>query len=175
MNNSSTMNTYTFIRHGYSCANLFKSQKSYQQITDPDPSLTTYGILTHLKTIPPKPENFNGKVFVSSLIRTWQTAILEYGSYSEPLTIIISPYIKEKHYQSKVDVFNVLSSLDVSNIPLPLDQQIQKMKKFMSMLNSIHHEKVKSILTKDIFRKIYIGKIKPQIIEISINCWKFLA
>lgn len=151
MNNASTtLNTYTFSRHGYSCANLLKSQKSYQQFTDPDPSLTTYGILSILKTISPKPENYTGKVFVSSLIRTWQTAILEYGSYPEPLTIIISPYIKEKHYENKADVFNVLSSLDVSNIPLPLDQQIRKMKKFLEMLNSVQHEKVKSILTKDI-------------------------
>lgn len=151
MNNAATtLNTYTFSRHGYSCANLLKSQKSYQQFTDPDPSLTTYGILSILKTISPKPEHYTGKVFVSSLIRTWQTAILEYGSYPEPLTIIISPYIKEKHYENKVDVFNVLSSLDVSNIPLPLDQQIRKMKKFLEMLNSVQHEKVKSILTKDI-------------------------
>jgi broad specificity phosphatase PhoE len=151
MNNAATtLNTYTFSRHGYSCANLLKSQKSYQQFTDPDPSLTTYGILSILKTISPKPQHYTGKVFVSSLIRTWQTAILEYGSYPEPLTIIISPYIKEKHYENKVDIFNVLSSLDVSNIPLPLDQQIRKMKKFLEMLNSVQHEKVKSILTKDI-------------------------
>jgi len=151
MNNAATtLNTYTFSRHGYSCANLLKSQKSYQQFTDPDPSLTTYGILSILKTISPKPQHYIGKVFVSSLIRTWQTAILEYGSYPEPLTIIISPYIKEKHYENKIDVFNVLSSLDVSNIPLPLDQQIRKMKKFLEMLNSIQHDKIQSILTKDI-------------------------
>jgi hypothetical protein len=185
MNNAATtLNTYTFSRHGYSCANLLKSQESYQQFTDPDPSLTTYGILSILKTISPKPHHYTGKVFVSSLIRTWQTAILEYGSYPEPLTIIISPYIKEKQYENKVDVFGVLSSLDVSNIPLPLDQQIRKMKKFLEMLNSIPHEKIESILTKDIqfiYDKktftlnqsyepyTFVSSIRDRILELSLK------
>ena len=73
LNESNVSKKFIFTRHGYSCANLLKSQKSYQQFTDPDPSLTIYGIVSILKTIPEKPEGFQGKVFVSSLIRTWQT------------------------------------------------------------------------------------------------------
>lgn len=62
-------NTYWFQRHGFSCANLLKEKKSYQQYTDPDPSLCTYGIVSLLRN-QPKPAQFKGKVFVSSLIRT---------------------------------------------------------------------------------------------------------
>jgi len=135
LNESNVLKKFIFTRHGYSCANLLKSQKSYQQFTDPDPSLTIYGIVSILKTIPEKPEGFHGKVFVSSLIRTWQTAILEYGSYG-PLTIIVSPYIKEKHSHS----------LDVANFPLPRNEQIAKMKLFLGVLKGINDAKATSIL-----------------------------
>jgi broad specificity phosphatase PhoE len=135
LNESNVSKTFIFTRHGYSCANLLKSQKSYQQFTDPDPSLTIYGIVSILKTIQDKPPEFNGKVFVSSLIRTWQTAILEYGSYG-PLTIIVSPFIKEKHSHS----------FDVANFPLPRNEQIAKMKLFLGVLNGIDHVNAKRIL-----------------------------
>jgi broad specificity phosphatase PhoE len=135
LNESNVLKKFIFTRHGYSCANLLKSQKSYQQFTDPDPSLTIYGIVSILKTIPEKPEGFQGKVFVSSLIRTWQTAILEYGSYG-PLTIIVSPYIKEKHSHP----------YDVANFPLPRNEQIAKMKLFLGVLKGLHDEKATRIL-----------------------------
>jgi len=135
LNESNVSKKFIFTRHGYSCANLLKSQKSYQQFTDPDPSLTIYGIVSILKTIPEKPKGFQGKVFVSSLIRTWQTAILEYGSYG-PLTIIVSPYIKEKHSHS----------YDVANFPLPRNEQISKMKLFLRVLKGMNHDNAKRIL-----------------------------
>jgi len=134
LNESNVSKKFIFTRHGYSCANLLKSQKSYQQFTDPDPSLTIYGMVSILKTIPEKPEGFQGKVFVSSLIRTWQTAILEYGSYG-PLTIIVSPYIKEKHSHP----------YDVANFPLPRNEQIAKMKLFLGVLKGLD-EKATRIL-----------------------------
>jgi hypothetical protein len=115
-------NTYIFERHGFSCANLLKEKKSYEQYTESDPSLCTYGILSLLAR---EPKHSTNVVFVSSLIRTWQTAILEYGN--QDLTIIISPYIKEKHHHS----------YDVANLPLPLDQQKIKMKQFMNFLQKM--------------------------------------
>lgn len=149
---SSAVNTYTFTRHGYSCANLLKSKKSYQQHTDPDPSLTLYGILSILKTVPLRPNNYNDHVFVSPLIRTWQTAILEYGTYGNTLTLVVSPYIKEKHSYFK--------SLDVSNMPLPIAKQIGKMKEFLQALNVIPHPHVRHLLTIPI-RIIYENKQIP--------------
>jgi broad specificity phosphatase PhoE len=139
LNESNVSKKFIFTRHGYSCANLLKSQKSYQQFTDPDPSLAIYGIVSILKTIPEKPEGFQGKVFVSSLIRTWQTAILEYGSYG-PLTIIVSPYIKEKHSHP----------YDVANFPLPRNEQIAKMKLFLGVLKGINDAKATRILQNKI-------------------------
>ena len=81
-------NTYIIKRHGFSCANMLKEQKKMKQYTIADPSLCSYGIFSLLRD-KPKPEKFDGIVFVSSLVRTWQTAILEYGSYG-PLTLIVS-------------------------------------------------------------------------------------
>lgn len=116
------LNTYTFQSEAFSCANLLYS------FTEPDPSLCSYGILSVKHEYPP---HFTGKVFVSSLIRTWQTAILQYGSYG-PLTLIISPYIKSKH-----------GTIDSINRPLPFQSQIEKMKLFMEVVQGI--ESCKSI------------------------------
>ena len=109
------LNTYTFQSEAFSCANLLEEKRSYS-FTEPDPSLCSYGILSVKHEVPP---HFTGKVFVSSLIRTWQTAILQYGSYG-PLTLIISPYIKSKH-----------------GTPLPFQSQIEKMKLFMEVIQGI--------------------------------------
>ena len=154
LSKSAAINTYTFTRHGYSCANLLKSKKSYQQHTDPDPSLTTYGILSIVKTLPlDPPEGYANMVFVSPLIRTWQTAILEYGMYG-PLTLVVSPYIKEKHSKW-------FGSLDVSNMPLPLETQVEKMRLFfLESLYGINHAYVKRILMNPI-TLIYDNKEIP--------------
>ena len=131
--------TYIIQRHGFSCANLQKVKdkkqnegKWYAKITNPslhfrveDPSLTAYGIYTLLRE-EERPKGFTGTVFGSSLLRTWQTAILVYGKFG-PLKIIVSPYIKEKHGFVG----------DLSNMPLPFEQQIEIMGQFMKFLSEI--------------------------------------
>ena len=122
-----TPNTYIIQRHGFSCANLSKVKGNPIHGRIADPSLTAYGIYSLLRN-KPMPEGFDGIVFVSSLVRTWQTAILEYGQFG-PLTIVVSPYIKEKHGWLG----------DLSNMPLPFDQQMSKMEEFMQFLKGIDH------------------------------------
>ena len=128
-------NTYIFKRHGFSCANMLKEKGSFEQYSVPDPSLCSYGIFSLLRN-KPKPDQFDGFVFVSSLVRTWQTAILEYGSYG-PLTLIVSPYIKEKDSHP----------LDAPNFPLPFPQQIASMRQFMQLLRKIDSPVAKQILS----------------------------
>ncbi len=141
------LNTYTFQSEAFSCANLLYS------FTEPDPSLCSYGILSVKHEYP---RHFKGTVFVSSLIRTWQTAILQYGSYG-PLTIIISPYIKSKH-----------GTIDVVNRPLPFQSQIEKMKLFMEVIQGI--ESCKSIShTYTLVRGDQRYTLRPQFRMLSTN------
>jgi hypothetical protein len=130
-------NTYIIQRHGFSCANLSKVKGDQFHGTIADPSLTAYGIYSLLRE-QKMPQGFDRTVFVSSLVRTWQTAILEYGQYG-PLTIVVSPYIKEKHGWMA----------DYSNIPLPLDQQMSKMEEFMQFLKGVDHEIARKVVVKN--------------------------
>jgi len=142
-NKLTTPNTYIIQRHGFSCANLEKAKdKNSWHFRVADPSLTSYGIysLLYNQVGKRKPDGFNGTIFGSSLIRTWQTGLLEYGKY-EPLTIVVSPYIKEKHGIAG----------DLSNMPLPFEQQMAQMEEFMTFLKGIDH---------DIAREIIIHKHK---------------
>ena len=140
--------TYIIQRHGFSCANLQKVKdkkqnegKWYAKITNPslhfrveDPSLTAYGIYSLLRKEERHPA-FKGTVFGSSLLRTWQTALLVYGKFG-PVKIIVSPYIKEKH----------AVALDLSNMPLPFEQQMEIMKQFMQFLAEIDNPIAREII-----------------------------
>ena len=144
-----TPNTYIIQRHGFSCANLKKAKdKKSWHFRVADPSLTAYGIYSLLRN-QSKPEGFDGTIFVSSLIRTWQTGILEYGRYG-PLTIIVSPYIKEKH--------GILG--DLSNMPLPFEQQMAQMGEFMTFLKGIENPIAKEI-TDHKHEIVYMDKAYP--------------
>ena len=131
-----TENTYIFQRHGFSCANLLKAKKDKFHFRVADPSLTAYGILTLLRNNE-KPPEFDGRVFTSSLIRTVQTAILEYGMHGN-LELIMSPYIKEKNGMIA----------DLANFPLPFDQQMAHMEQFMKILKGINSDVARAIVTK---------------------------
>ena len=144
-----TPNTYIIQRHGFSCANLEKvKDKRSWHFRVADPSLTAYGIYSLLRD-QRKPEGFNGMIFVSSLVRTWQTGILEYGRY-EPLTIVVSPYIKEKH--------GIVG--DLSNMPLPFEQQMAQMGEFMTFLKGIDNPIAKEIVQHE-HVIVYMGKAYP--------------
>jgi hypothetical protein len=137
-NKLTTPNTYIIQRHGFSCANLEKAKdKNSWHFRVADPSLTSYGIysLLYNQVGKRKPEGFTGTIFGSSLIRTLQTGLLEYGKY-EPLTIVVSPYIKEKHGIAG----------DLSNMPLPFEQQMAQMEEFMTFLKGIDHDIAREIL-----------------------------
>ena len=117
--------TIIFQRHAFSCANLSKKKGLYNSITEDekDPSLNLYGILSIVSLNRPS-TLFQGKVFVSSLIRTWQTAILEFAHLTDKLELIISPFIIEGGSGS-------------SNTPLDTRGQLFKMAEFMRLLNEI--------------------------------------
>jgi hypothetical protein len=125
---------YTFHRHGFSCNNLNKAfgSKIYQLNDIEDPSLTLYGILDILlnrdKLVSPEPA-YNGFVFVSSLVRTWQTAILLHFSCDVHVNkyIIVSPFLKEKH-----------GSNPTGNRPLIFNDQWGQMALFFSLLKQIY-------------------------------------
>lgn len=124
-NSSSTPITYMLIRHAFSCNNLLKEQNPLTKFLkqDDDPSLTLYGIKS-LLAIEREIENFKGTVFVSPLIRTWQSAILEFYKKikeDQALTLIVSPFIKEK-------------GSDGENMPLPMEAQISKMNLFIKLI-----------------------------------------
>jgi broad specificity phosphatase PhoE len=131
-------NKYYFTRHAFSCANLEKKLGTTRRITsffnkEYDPSLTRYGIITTLLqnfvvTDEPALSEFKSKgiVYVSPLIRTWQTAILIYGSIEcdVPLKLIISPFIKETGSTN-------------DNMPLPIEKQLDKMNSFLQYLDNL--------------------------------------
>jgi hypothetical protein len=123
--------TYTFHRHGFSCNNLNKEFGTAYQLNDiDDPSLSLYGmfdILLNENSCRTYTQEYNGYIFVSSLIRTWQTATLLH--FSEPNVnkfIVVSPYIKEEHGMAK------------GNMPLIFEDQLRRMKFFFSLLKAIY-------------------------------------
>ena len=139
--------TYIIQRHGFSCANLQKVKdkkqnkgKWYAKVNPSfhgrveDPSLTAYGIYSLLRE-EERPKGFTGTVYGSSLLRTWQTALLVYGKFG-PLKIIVSPYIKEKHGFVG----------DLSNMPLPFEQQMAQMEQFMQFLKGVDHDIAREII-----------------------------
>jgi len=150
--------TIVFQRHAFSCANLSKKKgRVYSALEDEkDPSLCLYGILSVLSldrtstTVEDKRTPvFEGVVFTSQLIRTWQTAILEFAcldfqikpGHPKTLSIIISPFIIEGGWGE-------------SNTPLGKPFQIYKMTQFMILLQNMFkmatdhtmYEKLKKIL-----------------------------
>jgi len=121
--------TIVFQRHAFSCANLSKKKGLYNSATEDekDPSLNVFGILSILslnRTSTTEPPVFQGKVFVSSLIRTWQTAILEFAPLTNKLELIISPFIIE-------------GGSGKSNTPLDTKGQLFKMNNFMRLLTEM--------------------------------------
>jgi hypothetical protein len=145
--------TYTFHRHGFSCNNLNKEFGAMYQLNDiEDPSLSLYGIfdiLLNENSCRTYTQEYNGFIFVSSLIRTWQTATLLH--FSEPNAnrfIVISPYIKEEHGIAK------------GNMPLIFEDQLRRMKFFFSLLNVIYRITSATYQSRDGIR----NKTKQEII-----------
>jgi len=114
--------TIIFQRHAFSCANLAKQKWLFKD--DIDSSLCLFGILSTL-FLPRTNKYFEGTAFVSMLIRTWQTAILEFAHSTPKLVLIISPFIIE-------------NGMGKSNMPSDEVVQNYMMLQFMTVLQNIH-------------------------------------
>lgn len=117
---------FIITRHAYSCNNINKTLIRKLKFSEYDPSITIHGLInTYLQGLKETSKVFNSnKVLVSILIRTWITATLLYIHKQLELTLIISPYLKEKHLK-------IAKSLDTSNIPLSFKLQLIKYYKFL--------------------------------------------
>ena len=112
MSTSNITHTFYFVRHGYSCANYAKDLNNrFTRYLDTkfdlrDPHLTDYGIigsidggnkinnnkLSELKSIK--------KIYVSPLIRTWETAFLMFNGLEEKCKV--APYLKETNFGAPI-------------------------------------------------------------------------
>lgn len=109
-----------FVRHSFSCNNnIGKDPLRLKFITKTkyDPGLTSQGIVDallfnahnlRLNEIDPGPL----KVFVSTSMRTWQTAVLLYAKH-RPLNLYVVPGLAEAHSHE----------MEWGNVPAPLPQQ----------------------------------------------------
>lgn len=98
-----TLDLYIY-RHAHSCSNIYKT-KIYNYLSTRmykkkrDPSLSVYGIATtlHSRNNDPPINPKEQIVYVSCLVRTWQTAFLKYFGFTKHLRLVVSPFLKEKH------------------------------------------------------------------------------
>jgi len=88
-------------RHANSCNNI--SSNFYYLYKKIDPSLSQFGVWSLKKIKPVKLKQLSNQrqdgdpIYVSSCIRTWETALLTYFSPEKPnITLIVSPFIKEE-------------------------------------------------------------------------------
>lgn len=120
-----------FIRHSFSCNNKISKSNPFKFVasTKYDPGLTTQGIVdallfNHTNTRLHEIESDGPlKVFVSTSIRTWQTATLLYAKY-RPVNLYVVPGLTEKHG----------SEISYGNVPAPLQQQGQVMRVFIEQV-----------------------------------------
>jgi hypothetical protein len=169
--------TYKLVvtRHGFSCNNatdtsgflkkwyrtLIKGQKVL------DPHLTDYGIEKTFQLSSINKDKYKSNiVFVSCLLRTWETATLLYLPHltgNRELNIVIAPFLKEKH----LVYFGGVAHIKNGNYPptsgsgemeeMDINVSIKKFLQFLSLL-----ERKKDILKIDdtpIFTKNKLSKI----------------
>jgi len=128
-------------RHLNSCNNMVDSASWTNVLYKfEEPPLSLWGIISGLalQREPYEKEVFQEKncVYVSCLVRTWMTAIIEYLPYcnKNEISLIISPYIKEADISNK---FYVGQSIDKGNMPIDVKSQIEKIKYFFSILKLV--------------------------------------
>lgn len=127
---------FQFTRHLASCNNIDAGKLAGK---DGEPAAAYYGIIN---TINFAQENKNKKafnsdnVYVSNLLRTWQTATLLYGSNigkDKNLKLHISPYLKEKH-SYEIDL------LKRGNWPDDMKHTANKFLHFLKTLKALSRE-----------------------------------
>jgi hypothetical protein len=129
-----TQNFY-ISRHLRSCNNIVDDLKLNVLKKIAEPSLSLWGTLTGLSLTRDLKGRYNDRVYVSCLLRTWITAIIEYLPHSRnnTITLVVSPYIKEKHAKG------VASYADWGNFPADFKTQINKLIHFFEFLKLINY------------------------------------
>ena len=148
--------TFYISRHLNSCNNMVDDAK-WTNVTYKftEPPLSMWGIISGLALQRKLLGTFNNKVYVSCLVRTWMTAIIEYFPHtSGTLDLIVSPYIKEADLSNK---YNVGQTIDSGNMPINVKEQVEKIKYFFYFLRLI-----KKYMKKysDEFKSLTIDGIK---------------
>jgi hypothetical protein len=110
-------------RHGNSCNNIVPDSLVSLASKKQDPSLSDLGVWSleprsvvrplWLNELSERRSRYGAPVYVSCCIRTWQTALLIYKRPGQFLTLIVSPFLKEKGKYS-------------GNMPDSLDFQLRK-------------------------------------------------
>ena len=170
---------FIITRHGFSCNNIKKHSQFLEK--DNDPSLSVWGYIQTLIKSKQTPEFYTSKVvFVSCLIRTWETAILLYlpNLTEKTITLIISPYLKEKH---------MIDKIDVGNWPMHLTDQIHKFLLFLQYytyitnnMKQLEHDQIGDVMLNKLQKslkkliKICIGDINITIDLSRINDVEYL-
>ena len=135
----SSSQTYHISRHLNSCNNMVDDAKwTNASYKFSEPPLSLWGIISGLALQRSPTGIFENKVYVSCLVRTWMTAIIEYLPHCKIsdtgifiLSLTVSPYIKEADLSNK---YYVGQTIDVGNMPESVDEQVSKIKYFFSFL-----------------------------------------
>jgi hypothetical protein len=165
----STETTYHISRHLRSCNNIIDDKELSIFKKFSEPGLSFWGTITGLGLDRTIEGTFNNKVYVSCLVRTWMTAIVQYLPYcsNNKLVLVVSPYIKEKHVK-------MLKQADIGNLPVPFSEQVNKIQRFYdfltlirSFLNNNYPELSNSQVTTTIKQRL--DKILTESTEIEIR------
>jgi hypothetical protein len=168
-----TTRVYLF-RNAYSCGNYKKEVGGISRLIKTlrnDPALTMYGVLQTLlqntDDIPLDSAIIDGKsmfpIYVSCLMRSWQTAILLFGhrvpvGESRDLLLKITPFIKE-------------SGAGLDNSPVSFEEQLDTITNFIAVLRGLSHiikrEKPKGTWSRHEFGVDYFSNIEK--IERRVN------
>jgi hypothetical protein len=160
---------FLFTRHSYSCNNSIKTINFYNKLKDPN--LTIWGIQRTLEKFFENPKLYNSPyVFVSCLIRTWCSAILLYLPNIDSITLLISPFIKEKHN-------TLFKGLDIGNNPDNIKNQFNKFNKFLKVAHfycekqniNIENKNITIYFHKDFYLTFIIKRDKNNLIVIENN------
>jgi len=159
--------TFYISRHLNSCNNMVDDAKwtniSYKFA---EPPLSMWGIISGLALQRKLLGNFKNKVYVSCLVRTWMTAIIEYFPHttSQVLDLIVSPYIKESDLSN---TYYVGQTIDAGNMPESVAVQIEKIKYFFSFLRLMqqYFKRMKSQNSDEYRKKSY----DENILKIQMN------
>lgn len=178
MKETKVTQTFCISRHLNSCNNMVDSASWTNVLYKfEEPPLSLWGIISGLalQREPYKINKFREMncVYVSCLVRTWMTAIIEYLPYCSngEISLIVSPYIKEADISNK---FYVGQSIDKGNMPIDVKNQIEKIKyfflilklvqKYIKIFNNKNHNNDKCKKIEENIDKILTNKTKINII-----------